>query len=40
VAVSSKPGTTTFGMGYRYTSDEQDIPGEYSITLLYTATSQ
>ena len=40
VAVSSKPGTVTFGMGYRYTSDEQDIPGDYSITLLYTATSQ
>lgn len=40
VAVSSKPATLTFGMAYKYTSDEQDIPGDYSITLEYTATSQ
>ena len=40
VAVSSKPAMLTFGMGYKYTADEQDIPGAYSITLEYTATSQ
>lgn len=40
VGKSNKPGNETFGMGYQYTSDEQDIPGDYSITLEYTATSQ
>lgn len=40
VGVSDKQGSATFGMGYKYTADEQDIPGDYSITLEYTATSQ
>ncbi len=40
VGRSSKPGTTTFGMGYKYSSDEDDIPGSYTITLEYTATAQ
>ena len=36
----SKPGTTTFGMGYKYSSYEDDIPGSCTITLEYTATAQ
>lgn len=40
VGVSEKPGIAHFQMAYRYTSDDDDIPGDYSITLVYTATSQ
>jgi len=40
VGVAEKPGAAHFQMAYRYTSDDEDIPGDYSITLLYTATSQ
>jgi hypothetical protein len=39
VGTGEKPGAAHFHMAYKYTSDEQDIPGDYSITLEYTATS-
>ncbi|MGQ9477433.1 MAG: hypothetical protein ACUVRH_02965 [Candidatus Bipolaricaulia bacterium] len=39
VGYGEKPGAAFFHMAYKYTSDEQDIPGDYSITLEYTATS-
>jgi len=40
VGASERPGVAHFQMAYRYISDDEDIPGDYSITLLYTATSQ
>lgn len=40
VGVASKPGAAHYSMAYRYTSDSEDVPGSYSITLVYTATSQ
>ena len=40
VGVADKPGEAHYSMAYRYTSDSEDVPGSYSITLVYTATSQ
>lgn len=39
IADDENAGNTTFFMDYQYETDIQDIPGSYSITLLYTVTS-
>jgi len=40
VGLSERPGVARFQMAYKYTSDDDDIPGEYNITLVYTATAR
>lgn len=39
VASSSNPATHHFDMGYKYYIDTDDIHGDYSVTIRYTATS-
>jgi hypothetical protein len=39
VASSGVPATSTCFMDYKYELDVYDIPGDYSVTLLYTVTS-
>ena len=40
VARGSGPGETLLLMGYRYDLDLNDVPGEYQVLILYTATGQ
>jgi len=39
VGSSGGPGVFQFSADYKYTIDNQDVPGNYSITLQYTVTS-
>lgn len=39
VGSSSNPANITVDIDYRYTSDINDVPGDYDVTLEYTATS-
>jgi len=40
VARGSGPGETLLLMGYRYDLDLNDVPGQYQVLILYTATGQ
>lgn len=40
VAQGQGPGKVTLLMGYRYDLDLDDVPGQYQVLLVYTATGQ
>jgi len=40
VASGRGPGSVTLWMGYRYDLDLSDVPGQYEVLILYTATGE